>query len=67
MKVASGTQVIEASIANEQEVKYLEIPEQSPIMIMERSSRLDNQTIFEVVKSSYRADRYKFIIDLKRF
>lgn len=67
MKIASGTQVIEASIANEQEVKYLEIPEQSPIMIMERSSRLDNQTIFEVVKSSYRADRYKFIIDLKRF
>lgn len=67
MKIASGTQVIEAAIANEQEVKYLEIPEQSPIMIMERSSRLEDQTIFEVVKSSYRADRYKFMIDLKRF
>ncbi|WP_416149986.1 GntR family transcriptional regulator [Salipaludibacillus sp. HK11] len=67
MKIADATQVIEASIANEQEIKYLEIPEQSPIMIMERSSRLENQTVFEVVRSSYRADRYKFMIDLKRF
>ncbi|MGJ9383515.1 GntR family transcriptional regulator [Salipaludibacillus sp. CF4.18] len=67
MKIASGTQIIEAAIANEQEVKYLDISDQSPIMLMERSSKLDDQTIFEVVKSSYRADRYKFMIDLKRF
>ncbi|RKL66953.1 phosphonate metabolism transcriptional regulator PhnF [Salipaludibacillus neizhouensis] len=67
MKIASGTQIIEAAIANEQEVKYLDISDKSPIMLMERSSKLDDQTIFEVVKSSYRADRYKFMIDLKRF
>lgn len=67
MKIAGGTQVIEASIANKEEVKLLEIPELSPVMIMERSSKLEDNTVFEIVKSTYRADRYKFMIDLKRF
>ncbi|KIY22760.1 MULTISPECIES: GntR family transcriptional regulator [Mesobacillus] len=67
MKIVGGTQVIEASIANKEEVKLLEIPELSPVMIMERSSKLEDNTVFEIVKSTYRADRYKFMIDLKRF
>ncbi|MRH41270.1 UTRA domain-containing protein [Aquibacillus halophilus] len=66
MNIGSGTQVIEASIANKEELKLLEIPELSPVMIMQRTSRLEDNRIFEIVKSSYRADRYKFMIDLKR-
>jgi GntR family transcriptional regulator len=66
MKIAGGQQVIEATIANKEEVKLLEIPEHSPVMIMERTSTLADNRIFEVVKSTYRADRYKFMIDLKR-
>ncbi|WP_174727614.1 GntR family transcriptional regulator [Mesobacillus harenae] len=66
MKIAGGRQVIEAAIANAEEVKLLEIPEHIPVLIMERSSRLEDNRIFEVVKSTYRADRYKFMIDLTR-
>lgn len=33
---------------------------------MERFSYLANGTPFEYVKSIYRGDRYKFIIDMKR-
>lgn len=66
LKIANGFQVIEASLANEEEVKHLEIPKDSPILIMQRTTNLDDQTVFEIVKSSYRADRYKFMIDLER-
>lgn len=67
LKIDGGFQVIEASIANDEEVKHLDIPNNSPILLMERTTNLENNTTFEVVKSSYRADRYKFMIDLKRF
>ncbi|WP_226038576.1 GntR family transcriptional regulator [Aquibacillus saliphilus] len=66
MKIDSGTQLIEASVANKEEVNLLEIPELSPVMIMQRTSKLEDNRVFEIVKSTYRADRYKFMIDLKR-
>ncbi|MDL4842103.1 GntR family transcriptional regulator [Aquibacillus rhizosphaerae] len=66
LKIESGIQVIEASTSNAEERKYLEIAEADPILLMERTSSLEDGTRFEVVKSSYRADRYKFMIDLKR-
>ncbi|GGM30521.1 phosphonate metabolism transcriptional regulator PhnF [Paraliobacillus quinghaiensis] len=66
LKIAKGTQVIEAAIVNSEEVEYLQVPEQSPIMLIQRNTSLEDGTIFEVVKSSYRADRYKFMIDLTR-
>ncbi|MDC3418569.1 GntR family transcriptional regulator [Aquibacillus salsiterrae] len=66
LKIAGGQQIIEATIANKEEVRLLEVPENSPVMIMQRTSRLADNRVFEVVKSTYRADRYKFMIDLKR-
>jgi len=66
LKIAKGTQVIEAAIVNSEEVEYLQIPKQSPIMLIQRKTSLEDGTVFEVVKSSYRADRYKFMIDLTR-
>ncbi|GAA5416502.1 HTH-type transcriptional repressor NagR [Paraliobacillus ryukyuensis] len=66
LKIKGGTQMIEASISNEEERGYLEIEEADPILLMQRISLLEDGRPFEVVKSSYRADRYKFIIDLQR-
>lgn len=66
LKIAKGRQIIEAAIANNDEVEHLEIPEHSPIMLIQRMTRLEDGTIIEVVKSSYRGDRYKFMIDLTR-
>src|SRR5690625_5212685 len=67
LKISGAFQLMEAAVANEEEVKYLEIPENSPILLMKRTTHFEDNTVFEVVQSSYRADRYKFMIDLKRF
>ena len=67
LKIASGVQLIEAAIANEEEVLHLQIEKSSPILLMQRLTTLDDGTIFEVVKSSYRADCYQFKVDLNRF
>ncbi|RCW77491.1 GntR family transcriptional regulator [Saliterribacillus persicus] len=66
LKIGRASQIFEATHANEEEIKYLEIPEQSPVLFMRRVTKLDNGTVFELVKSSYRADRYKFMLDLER-
>lgn len=66
LKISNGFQVIEATLANDEEVRHLDIREDSPILLIERTTYLDDQTVFEVAKTSYRADRYKFMIDLER-
>lgn len=66
IKINGGSQVIEAAIANKEEVQQLHISENAPILLIQRYSRLENQTIVEFVKSSYRADRYTFMVDLQR-
>ncbi|WP_226579562.1 GntR family transcriptional regulator [Halobacillus litoralis] len=65
-KIHKASQVIEATIADEEQVDMLGIPPSSAVLYMERISQLADGTPFEVVKSSYRADRYKFISDIYR-
>lgn len=66
LKIGSGLQLIEASLANSEEQKHLQITEETPILLMERKTCLEDNTAFEIVKSSYRADRYKFMVNLQR-
>lgn len=66
LKIGKARQIMEASIANDEEIKLLEIDKHSPILLMKRVTHLENGKPFEIVKSSYRADRYKFMIDLER-
>lgn len=67
-KIGFGHQTIEASLANDDEVKYLKIKKDSPVLVMERTTFLQNeeQTPIEFVISSYRADKYKFKMTMKR-
>lgn len=67
LKIVGAVQLIEAAIANEEEVTHLQIEKNSPILLMHRFTSLDDGSVLEVVKSSYRADFYQFKIDLKRF
>lgn len=67
LRIASGMQKIEASLANAEELRYLQISSDTPILLMERKTHLEDDTVFEIVKSSYRADRYKFMTNLKRY
>ncbi|ASF38257.1 phosphonate metabolism transcriptional regulator PhnF [Halobacillus halophilus] len=65
-KIKKASQIIEATIANEDQSSLLEIPLGSAVLHIERHSFLEDGTPFEVVKSSYRADRYKFSSDITR-
>lgn len=66
LRIDSASQVIESSIANQKEANYLKIPKGAPVMLIQRNSYLQNGTPVEYVKSVYRADRYKFKIQMKR-
>ncbi|WP_280769233.1 GntR family transcriptional regulator [Salipaludibacillus daqingensis] len=65
-KIGEATQIIESSIVTEKEMELLEVKKGSPVLIIERKTYLDDGTPLEVVKSAYRADRYRFMINMKR-
>ncbi|WP_408006939.1 GntR family transcriptional regulator [Pseudalkalibacillus sp. A8] len=61
-----STQIIESSIAGQKESDALAIEKGAPILFIRRNTYLKNGVPFEMVKSAYRADRYKFTINIKR-
>ncbi|GGD11186.1 phosphonate metabolism transcriptional regulator PhnF [Pontibacillus salipaludis] len=65
-QIGRATQLIEATIVDQQEAELLQVPLSSPVLVIERNSVLTDGTPFEVVKSAYRADRYKFSSDITR-
>lgn len=66
LNIKHAKQVIEASIVRKDEIPFLEVEAGAPVLLLERRSFLENDQPLELVKSVYRADRYKFIIDMKR-
>lgn len=66
LSISEAKQEIEASIANIGEAEDLAIAEGAPILLMVRTSYLQNGVPFELVLSSFRADRYRFIHTMKR-
>ncbi|WP_309476925.1 UTRA domain-containing protein [Bacillus sp. ISL-34] len=66
LKIQHGRQVIEAAIAQKKEAEMLEVVEGAPVLLIERRSTLDTNQPLGLVRSVYRADRYKFRINLER-
>ncbi|WP_059172058.1 GntR family transcriptional regulator [Bacillus sp. FJAT-27445] len=66
LTILDATQEIEAAAAGIEEASHLGIKEGAPILLIVRTSRLADGTPFEYVKSAFRADRYKFIHNLRR-
>ncbi|WP_342432974.1 GntR family transcriptional regulator [Neobacillus sp. FSL H8-0543] len=66
LSISEASQEIEASIATIKEAKSLAIEPGEPILLIVRISYLANGTPFELVKSSFRADRYRFTHKMKR-
>jgi GntR family transcriptional regulator len=64
--IDSASQIIESSIASQSEANYLKISKGAPVMLIQRNTFLKDNTPVEFVKSVYRADRYKFMIQMKR-
>ena len=64
--IASGTQVIEPTVTNEEESAALGVPLHSPAFLFERTSRDLHDRTIEFVHSVYRGDRYRIVTELNR-
>jgi GntR family transcriptional regulator len=66
LRIDSASQIIESSIASQYEAEFLKISKGAPVLLIQRNTYLQDGTPVEYVKSAYRADRYKFMIQMKR-
>lgn len=61
-----AVQTVEAKPADDYEADLLKLGLGQPVLILERLTHLFNNEPIEYVRSSYRGDRYRFIIELVR-
>jgi GntR family transcriptional regulator len=66
IQIVKGEQVLEASIARKNEAAILQIKEGTSVLLIERTSYMEDETPVEFVQSVYRGDRYKFKIEMER-
>lgn len=66
LHISHATQTVEAAIATETDMKHLQVKSGEPVLLIQRDSFLEDGTPFELVRSVYRADKYKFKINLDR-
>ncbi|OMC85402.1 GntR family transcriptional regulator [Viridibacillus sp. FSL H8-0123] len=65
-KIGHASQLMEAALVTKEDSKLLNIEQPSAVLIIERKSYLSTGIPFELVRSTYRADRYKFISEIQR-
>lgn len=61
-----ANQVIESAAALDTDADLLHITPGAPVLLIQRLTYLENDTPLELVQSVYRADRYKFVINMHR-
>lgn len=66
LRIEDAYQQIEAAAATDKEAKLLDIKVGDPVLRINRTSFLEDGTAFEYVKSTFRADRYRFTHHMKR-
>lgn len=64
--IISGVQELEAITSNKREASILGIKVGAPILYIQQVSQLEDQQPLEYVKSYYRADRYKYRVEMVR-
>lgn len=66
LEISHATQSMEAILVKKEDAELLQLKEPAPVLIIERKSYLTNGLPFEIVRSTYRADRYKFVSEIRR-
>lgn len=66
LTVADADESLESTVADEREAELLHISQGSPLLLIERISRLESGRPIEFVRMLYRADRYKYYVHLSR-
>jgi GntR family transcriptional regulator len=66
IEIVGGVQTIEPTVTNDEESEILGVPLHSPAFQFERTTRSEDGTIVEFVRSIYRGDRYRLVTELSR-
>ena len=64
--ISHATQCMEAVLVKKEDAELLQVYMPSAVLMIERISYLTKGIPFEIVRSAYRADRYKFISEIRR-
>jgi GntR family transcriptional regulator len=64
IEIVTGTQIVEATVTNEEESAALDLPLHSPAFLFKRTSRDAAGRTVEFVHSVYRGDRYQIVSEL---
>lgn len=62
--ISDGTQSVEPALAGTDEAQLLGVSSGDPVFLFERTSRLHDGRIAEFVRSIYRGDRYRIVVDI---
>jgi GntR family transcriptional regulator len=62
--IVSGTQTIEPHLTSGEEADLLGVEAGAPAFLFERTSRVADSRIAEFVRSIYRGDRYRIVVDI---
>jgi GntR family transcriptional regulator len=63
-RISGGTQTAEPILAAAGDAAVLGIPPGAPCFLFERTSRVSTGEVMEFVRSVYRGDRYRIVVDL---
>ena len=62
--IAAGTQTVEPCLADPDAAELLGVEPGAPAFCFERTSRTSNDRVVEFVRSVYRGDRYRIVVDI---
>jgi len=62
--IASGTQTVEPCLVSAEEAAELGVDAGAPAFLFERTSRIADGRVAEFVRSVYRGDRYRIVVDI---
>ena len=63
-RIASGTQTAEVALTTPEDAEVLGVPAGAPAFCFERTCRVDGGRVAEFVRSVYRGDRYRIMVDI---
>jgi len=66
VRIAGGSEVIESEVADAETAAALEVPVGAPLLVARRTARDPDGTPVEYAVRRYRADRYRYRIELSR-
>ncbi|HEY0639747.1 MAG TPA: GntR family transcriptional regulator [Pseudonocardiaceae bacterium] len=64
LQLSGGTQTVEPTLVTAADAAELDVPPGSPAFLFERTSRVGSGRVVEFVRSIYRGDRYRIVVDI---